>query len=797
MKKFYTCLIAVFAVLSASAQNYCDNPGYFVTPSNAQSILDQTIVFDTATDYYGVEFPLKLRIAVPVGDTLPFVKRPFILAVHGGGFLSDSLSGSATGAYNAQYNQIHDVFAPFGYTGASLDYRCGFGKDHEQNLLNSLFDIGGASCAGLTPELMAGFDTAAYRAAADCRSAIDYIFTHSDEFPYIDTNQIYILGVSAGAITILHAAFSEKDDLLPGAPLPAFAPRHKLAGVISISGALVSNFGTALQDIEASESVPLFMAQGTVDPVVAAELGPLNACSNIHPSEWWNGGIGIARKACEHNYPYQLVLMQGAGHDLAALPAAYNTMLSELGVFLKNTGMCGLPAGVEKVVNNTGAVIYTKACAVPTGNPCDSPANFLVSSTPLIIDTFLVHTDTVPHFYGYDFPVKLKIARPVYDGLNFYKRPLMIGVHGGGFVSDSIGGMASTNAYLDMYTQLRSIFAGNGMVTASLDYRTGYGILNEYAVSVALASPNSPACDALTPSVLQYFDTAVYRATYDCRMAIDYIFKNPELFPYVDTSRIFVYGVSAGAITILHAAFSEAGEMFTNGTGSLPGFAPKHQLAGGISLAGALTSDFSTALNTIEPSESIPLFLVHGTADLIVPVDSGGPGTCNNVDPEARFHGSRTIAARLCEEEMPYELFLIDGAGHDAGGGSAGFNVMVTSFLNFITKQIICDAPVPQQETMVALDGTVLYSGTCADHSTGIAETGRKNVVIYPNPSHHILNFDLEDITKTEVLDVSGRTVILAKNSINSLDISGLNTGMYFIRISALNGEYFGSFIKE
>jgi len=73
-----------------------------------------------------------------------------------------------------------------------------------------------------------------------------------------------------------------------------------------------------------------------------------------------------------------------------------------------------------------------------------------------------------------------------------------------------------------------------------------------------------------------------------------------------------------------------------------------------------------------------------------------------------------------------------------------------------------------------------------------------KKLMVYPNPASKILNIKLNsDFANAELFisDISGRNVICRKNAENTVDVSGLNQGLYFIllknREGAVSQTYF------
>lgn len=433
---------------------------------------------------------------------------------------------------------------------------------------------------------------------------------------------------------------------------------------------------------------------------------------------------------------------------------------------------------------------------------CSLPNAFISASSPQSIDTFTVYTDTVITYYNKPFTVKLKMAVPVNDVLPFAKRPLVIGVHGGGFVSDSMGPGLSTQAYISVFNQFAAIFPYFGFATASLDYRTGFGILNEYNFSMAIGNPGSAYCNTMDAGVMQHLNNAAYRATADCRSAVDYIFSHPEQFPTVDTNQIYLYGMSAGAITVLHAAFTERDEFYPDSL-QIPALAPKHKLAGILSFAGALTDNTHTPmLNQIDADENTPVFIAHGTIDPIVPYNRGALGMCNNIPNEYWWNGSEIIAERMCELGMNYELFLADGAAHDLGSQYPVNNKMGVAALTFIKNRGICPQGQASTNTTYNLQDQILSYDTCVPGTViGIYEAPATSVKLYPNPTNDYYINVCTDLAGADMLVYNSIGQQLAELQLtepcHTLNMQQYGKGMYFYAIKQGTANYYGKFIVE
>lgn len=431
---------------------------------------------------------------------------------------------------------------------------------------------------------------------------------------------------------------------------------------------------------------------------------------------------------------------------------------------------------------------------------CDVPNSFLFGTAPQSIDTFTVYTDTVNSYYNYPFQVKLKMAVPVNDILPFTKRPLVIGVHGGGFVSDSMGPGLSTQAYLSMFNQFAAIFPNLGFATASLDYRTGFGVMNEFNFSMAIGNPGSAYCNTITPTVSQHLNNAAYRAAADCRSAVDYIFKHPELFPTVDTNQIYLYGASAGAITVLHAAFTER-EQFYPDSAMLPPLAPRHRLAGILSFAGAMTDNaHGTPLHLIDANENTPIFLAHGTIDPIVPYQTGPFGECTNVGSNYWWHGSESVAKRMCELDMNYELYLVENAAHDVGSQYPVNNKLGVAAVTFIKNRGICPQPLASTQLRYSLQADTLHIDTCSAAFVGINDIVTHSLKVYPNPSSGQVNICAEEAQGTlYIYNQLGQQIYNAtlNKPCETIDVKGHGTGMYYYRLQSSAKSYTGRFIVE
>ena len=178
-----TRLLSIFMLattFSAVAQDPCTT-GRYASDVFTTVTTTSNVVYGQNTSFSNSNTTLKLDFYEPVGDTATV--RPLIVWVHGGSFLG----GSKT---DADMVALSNAFAKKGYICASIDYRTGF------------FPIDSANSV-----------KAVVRAVQDLRASIRFFYRDRKEginqFK-VDTNNIFIGGSSAGAITCLHLAYLDR-----------------------------------------------------------------------------------------------------------------------------------------------------------------------------------------------------------------------------------------------------------------------------------------------------------------------------------------------------------------------------------------------------------------------------------------------------------------------------------------------------------------------------------------------------------------------------------------------------------
>lgn len=187
------------------------------------------------------------------------------------------------------------------------------------------------------------------------------------------------------------------------------------------------------------------------------------------------------------------------------------------------------------------------------------------------------------------------------------KRPVMVFIHGGGFVSGDKGAITIRN--------ICESFTKRGYVCASIQYR--------------LVGDN-PTYEAGPATNLSVLYRSMNAASQDAAKAIRWLRQNATTYN-IDSMRIGVGGSSAGAITSLYTASQEAGTI-----------GPDAEAGVVIDLWGAMYGAESF-VDAGDPA----IFIVHGTDD-----------------PTVAYSETQNLVAHLDNISHPYQLYTITGAGH-------------------------------------------------------------------------------------------------------------------------------------
>lgn len=236
---------------------------------------------------------------------------------------------------------------------------------------------------------------------------------------------------------------------------------------------------------------------------------------------------------------------------------------------------------------------------------------------------------------GFEEELKLDLYLP--ENIENSELPLIILAHGGYFLAGSKKDLALECLGL----------ASQGFAVASINYRL---------IDVA-------------ESEISY-KRAVVDAVFDMKAAVRFFRKEIATNNSwsLDTDNIFIGGYSAGAITSLHYAYTSGpkdiydmgGNLMLNyilrhggkeGDSGNPGYSS--EITGVINIAGSLHSS-----KLVDANEA-PLFSIHGTADNIVPFETGISGE-SNVETE----GSGLIHKQADLVGLKNKLIAVEGEDH-------------------------------------------------------------------------------------------------------------------------------------
>ncbi|MEL6861894.1 MAG: hypothetical protein AAGL11_08650 [Pseudomonadota bacterium] len=176
-------------------------------------------------------------------DTCP-APRPFVIGIHGGGFIGGSKSDS-------NWVQVMQAVNNRGYAGISIDYRLVGDSPLVSAEFQPVLDDLLAGAVGLSQSQLDQLN-AAVSAFEDAVTAIEWARDNADT-RCLDIDRFAIWGSSAGAITALHVAHA-LDDFFIDRPEPAV--------VVDYWGRLF--FDNVIQ----ADGPPLFILHGTDDATI-------------------------------------------------------------------------------------------------------------------------------------------------------------------------------------------------------------------------------------------------------------------------------------------------------------------------------------------------------------------------------------------------------------------------------------------------------------------------------------------------------------------------------------------------
>jgi acetyl esterase/lipase len=244
-------------------------------------------------------------------------------------------------------------------------------------------------------------------------------------------------------------------------------------------------------------------------------------------------------------------------------------------------------------------------------------------------------------FLGDSVNLKFIMAYPKFSADPLTKRPLVVLIHGGGFMSGDMYEMQPV--MLDM--------AMRGYVCASIDYRTGWNI-----------GPDPLHCTGNYYSMVQ----AIYRAMQDTKAAFRFFASRANTYR-IDTAYMFSAGISAGAVVsqlIPYMTQADINALYPKLVTELGRLDfSSNRLRNSFKIKCVLSASggmFDTSY--MKPANTIPTLMFHGTMDSIVPYMTGFAYMCPNY---VRTQGSGEITKRFRTLGKAFELDYVPGGGHE------------------------------------------------------------------------------------------------------------------------------------
>lgn len=258
----------------------------------------------------------------------------------------------------------------------------------------------------------------------------------------------------------------------------------------------------------------------------------------------------------------------------------------------------------------------------------------------------------------------LDVYQPADDTAS--NRPCVVLAHGGAFIT----GQKNETVIATLCEEL----ALRGYVTVSIQYRQG------------------------TSLNFRGFAEAILRAEQDMRAAVRFMRKNNTVYG-INAEKIAVGGISSGAVTALHYAFMDNGE--------IPSEVDTTVLGGieGNSGTPGVKSDISCVVNCwgaigdtafIQADEQFPVISLHGTDDNVVPYDAGFAFGM----PFLPLYGSAAVDRQCRRLGIISKLHAYEGMGH-GHGVDEHMDTTVELISSFLYDNLFTAAPVVQTPSRI------------------------------------------------------------------------------------------------
>lgn len=349
--------------------------------------------------------------------------------------------------------------------------------------------------------------------------------------------------------------------------------------------------------------------------------------------------------------------------------------------------------------------------------------------------------------------LKLDIYMPKNDTAT--KRPLIIWMHGGSFISGSKDSQE--------IVPFARRFAKRGFVCASIQYRLGL--------------------DGFPPNQ-QIVLRSVIRAVQDGKGAVRFFRANASTYG-IDTMHIFFGGSSAGAITALHVGYLSSLAEFQleadssliidlggleGGNDAAPGYSSK--IHGVINLCGAIGEKI-----WIEPGD-IPVASVHGDQDQTVPYGTDEI-KFQNLPLGLIVDGSYSIHQYADSIGVQSALKTFYGKGHVPYVNDTNSALYLDSTINFLAPHVYSWLGLPLSSTK-----SVNFISS-----------------VYPNPAQQFIHVQMmyQSNYEIKIINLQGQVIQRLEGYGNRFDVNveNLPAGLYFVNVQSDTQMQSIKFIKE
>jgi acetyl esterase/lipase len=220
----------------------------------SDAVITRDVVYGSNLNWKGEKEDLKLDVYTPPKTGK---KYPFILFVHGGGFVKGDKKSS---------KNIAKLLVNQDFVVASINYRLGW-------------DQGKKNGKKISEPNEQSANEAKYRAMQDIRASLRYLVANAYKYN-IDTNWIFVSGASAGGVAALNLIFDDQESY--NKILPDF---EKKFGPLNFSSNSLTNSYTVkaivpmwgalntMDVVTRGKAIPTLFFQGAKDPVVPYDVG--------------------------------------------------------------------------------------------------------------------------------------------------------------------------------------------------------------------------------------------------------------------------------------------------------------------------------------------------------------------------------------------------------------------------------------------------------------------------------------------------------------------------------------------